>query len=120
MARNVLGGNLESCCTDPMTGFFRTGKCDTNAQDRGMHTVCVEVTQDFLEFARSRGNDLITPAPEYDFPGLQPGDRWCVCVGTVAEALAAGKRPRIVLKATHASVLEFIDKDALMAMAADV
>lgn len=102
-----------------MTGFFRTGKCDTNAQDSGMHTVCVEVTDAFLEFALSQGNDLITPHPEYDFPGLKAGNRWCVCVGTVVDAIAAGKAPRIVLKSTHASVLEFVAKDELMAMAVD-
>lgn len=119
MARNVLGENLESCCNDPITGFFRTGKCDTNGQDVGMHTVCVEMTDEFLQFARDQGNDLITPMPEHAFPGLKPGDRWCVCVGTVVDAIAAGKPPRIVLKATHASVLEFVSKDALLSMSVD-
>jgi uncharacterized protein (DUF2237 family) len=120
MARNVMGGELACCCDDPVTGFFRNGKCDTNAQDTGMHTVCVEVTQDFLEFARSKGNDLITPAPEYGFQGLKPGDRWCVCLGTVVEAIQENRPPRIVLNATHASALEFVSKDQLMALAVDV
>lgn len=119
MARNVLGQDLECCCNDPVTGFFRNGKCDTNGQDRGMHTVCVEMTEEFLQFALDAGNDLITPMPEYQFPGLKPGDRWCVCVGTVVEAIEAGKPPRIVLNATHASVLEFVSKEALLALSVD-
>ncbi|NQU40762.1 MAG: DUF2237 domain-containing protein [Lentisphaerae bacterium] len=119
MARNVFSEELESCCLNPVTGFFRNGKCDTTGQDRGMHTVCVQMTDEFLEFAREQGNDLITPAPEYHFPGLKAGDQWCVCVGTVMEAIAADKPPRINLKATHASVLEFITLDALKACAVD-
>lgn len=119
MARNVLGTDLECCCMDPLTGFFRTGKCDTNAQDAGMHTVCVEVTEAFLQFALSQGNDLITPMAAYDFPGLKPGDRWCVCVGTVMSAIEAGTPPRIVLKSTHASVLEFVTRDTLLSIAVD-
>ncbi len=119
MARNVLGGELECCCMHPLTGFFRNGKCDTNALDTGMHTVCVVISEAFLQFARAQGNDLITPMPEHDFPGLRPGDRWCVCVGTVMEAINAGIAPRICLKSTHASVLEFIPRAELMALAAD-
>ena len=115
MARNVLGGELEICCMDPVTGFYRNGKCDTDGRDRGMHTVCVEMTDEFLTFARDQGNDLITPVPEYDFPGLNAGDCWCVCVGTVMEAISAGKPPRINLKATHSSVLEFISIEDLKA-----
>ena len=120
MARNVLGTELECCCNDPVTGFFRNGKCDTNGLDLGLHTVCVEMTAEFLQFALKMGNDLITPSPDMaSFPGLKPGDRWCVCVGTVVEAIAAGQPPRILLKSRHASALEFIEKDALMAMAVD-
>ncbi|MCE9615976.1 MAG: DUF2237 domain-containing protein [Lentisphaerae bacterium] len=119
MARNVLGSELQCCCNDPVTGFFRNGKCDTNGQDTGMHTVCVEMTQEFLQFAKDQGNDLITPSPDHDFPGLKPGDRWCVCVGTVVDAIENQKPPRIVLNATHASVLEFVTKDTLMSMAID-
>ena len=103
---------------DPITGFFRTGKCDTDGRDEGMHTVCVDMTDDFLEFARSQGNDLITPVPQYGFPGLKAGDRWCVCVGTVMQALEAGRPPRIHLNATHSSVLEFIPLKALEACSA--
>ena len=113
MARNVFGNALECCCMNPVTGFYRNGKCDTDGNDRGMHTVCIQITDKFLKFAKEQGNDLITPAPEYDFPGLQSGDRWCVCVGTVMEAIKANKPPLINLKATHASVLEFIPLETL-------
>lgn len=119
MARNVLGTPLECCCNNPVTGFFRNGQCDTNNQDTGMHTVCAEVTEDFLAFAKACGNDLITPRPEMSFPGLKPGDRWCVCVGTVVEAIRANRAPNIVLNATHASVVEFISRDQLAALAVD-
>ncbi|MEM7394638.1 MAG: DUF2237 domain-containing protein [Verrucomicrobiota bacterium] len=113
MARNVLGGELECCCMNPVTGFFRNGKCDTDGRDHGMHTVCVQITDEFLSFARNQGNDLITPMPQYDFPGLKEGDRWCVCVGTVMQAIEAGLPPRINLNATHSSVLEFIPMETL-------
>lgn len=104
---------------DPVTGFFRTGKCETNAQDVGMHTVCVEVTEEFLDFNAKLGNDLVTPMPEHEFPGLKPGDRWCVCIGAVLEAIRAGLKPRIALNATHASVLEFIPKEQLLSLSID-
>lgn len=113
MAKNVLGGDLESCCMDPVTGFFRNGKCDTNAEDAGMHTICAVVTEEFLAFSKLAGNDLSSPAPEYGFPGLQPGDRWCLCLARWIEAYEADNAPKISLKATHASVLEFIDMDVL-------
>ena len=119
MAANVLGTKLKSCCLDPVTGFYRTGTCDTGFEDRGMHIVCVRVTDEFLEFARSRGNDLITPAAQYNFPGLQDGDQWCVCLGTVLEAIKAGKAPHIILEATHISALEFVDLDVLRQYAID-
>lgn len=119
MARNVLGGELECCCNDPVTGFFRNGKCDTNAEDVGMHTVCVEMTDAFLQFAKSKGNDLITPVPAYRFPGLKAGDRWCVCLGTVLQSIEEGQTPKIVLNATHVSVLEFLTRDQLTALAVD-
>jgi len=106
-ARNVLGGVLEICSLDPRTGFTRTGCCETGAEDYGSHTVCVEVTADFLEFSRNRGNDLSTPRPEYGFPGLQPGDRWCLCAPRWQEALQAGMAPRVVLRATHAMALQY-------------
>ncbi len=119
MARNVLGGDLECCCLEPVTGFYRNGKCDTGGEDHGLHTVCVEVTEEFLEFARSQGNDLMTPMPEYGFPGLKPGNKWCVCVGTVMQAIQAGEPPLIRLRATHVSVLEFLDMEVLKSCAVD-
>ncbi|MEZ5448180.1 MAG: DUF2237 domain-containing protein [Thiolinea sp.] len=98
---NVLGTELEVCGTEPMTGFFRNGHCATGPQDVGSHTVCVRVTPEFLAFSRSKGNDLITPRPEYDFPGLQPGDRWCLCALRWQEAFLAGCAPRVMLRSTH-------------------
>lgn len=109
MAHNVLGGELQSCSTDPMTGFFRTGCCDTGGEDTGVHVVCVRVTTEFLAFSRSRGNDLSTPRPASGFPGLNPGDRWCLCASRWQEALDAGVAPPVVLEATHARALEWID-----------
>jgi uncharacterized protein (DUF2237 family) len=120
MARNVLGGELELCGTDPMTGFHRTGCCDTGGDDVGVHTVCARMTAGFLEFSRRRGNDLSTPRPEFGFPGLRPGDRWCLCASRWAEALAAGVAPPVVLAATHARTLEWIDLADLRRHAADV
>jgi uncharacterized protein len=107
MARNVLGGELESCSIDPLTGFYRTGCCETGGDDTGVHTVCAEVTQEFLRFSSERGNDLSTPRP--GFPGLRPGDRWCLCAGRWAEALLAGVAPPVVLEATHARTLDWVD-----------
>jgi hypothetical protein len=109
MARNVVGGELETCGTDPMTGFHRDGCCDTASDDAGVHTVCAVVTEEFLRFTRGRGNDLSTPRPELGFPGLKPGDRWCLCASRWAEAHAAGVAPPVVLAATHARSLEFVD-----------
>jgi len=109
MAYNVLGEPLVACSMEPRTGFFRTGKCDTCADDQGMHTVCIRVTDAFLEFSKERGNDLSTPIPEYDFPGLQEGDYWCLCLMRWIEAYEAGLAPQVKLEATHASVLEFVD-----------
>lgn len=113
MATNVLGGELLPCSTDPMTGYFRNGKCDTCADDVGMHTVCIEATEEFLAFSRNAGNDLSTPVPVYGFPGLKPGDHWCVCLSRWVEAYEAGFAPKIDLRATHISALEFIDLDVL-------
>jgi uncharacterized protein len=104
-ARNVLGSPLETCSIRPMTGFFRNGCCDTGPQDAGHHTVCVVTTAEFLDFSKSRGNDLSTPLPEYGFPGLKPGDRWCLCAPRWQEAFAAGQAPRVVLRATHEGAL---------------
>jgi uncharacterized protein len=119
MAKNVLGTDLAECSRDPLTGFFRDGKCNTCGEDTGMHTVCVQVTAEFLEFSRLAGNDLSTPIPEYHFPGLQPGDQWCVCLPRWLEALEAGVAPKLVLKATHISAIEHIDLEVLYANAID-
>jgi len=104
---NVLGGRLESCSINPMTGFFRNGCCDTSAQDFGSHTVCAVMTVEFLKFSKSRGNDLSTPMPEFGFQGLKPGDRWCLCAPRWQEAFVAGQAPRIVLRATHKGALDY-------------
>jgi uncharacterized protein len=117
--RNVLGGQLESCSAQPLTGFFRDGCCNTGPQDVGLHVVCAKVTQAFLEFARRQGNDLITPAPHYGFPGLKAGDRWCVCVGTWRQAYEAGVAPPVVLAATHEETLAVVPLDLLKQLAVD-
>jgi uncharacterized protein (DUF2237 family) len=118
-AKNVLGTDLEVCSVDPMTGFYRDGCCNTGAEDLGMHTVCVEVTDEFLAFSKGRGNDLSTPNEAYEFPGLQAGDRWCLCVLRWKEAFEADMAPRVVLGATHMSVLEFVDLEDLQRYAVD-
>ena len=110
---NVLGDRLEPCSTDPMTGFFRNGACDTCAQDQGSHTVCAVMTADFLAFSRSVGNDLSTPRPEYGFEGLSPGDRWCLCAARFLQAYNAGRAPRVRLQATHRRALDVVPLDAL-------
>ena len=119
MAKNVLGGDLLVCSSDPMTGFFRTGTCDTCGDDVGMHTVCVVMTQEFLEFSKIAGNDLSTPRPELQFLGLRPGDHWCLCLPRWLEALQAGMAPRIVLQATHMSAIEHVSTETLVEHAVD-
>jgi uncharacterized protein (DUF2237 family) len=104
---NVLGGVLEPCSVTPLTGFYRNGCCATGPEDIGSHTVCVVTTAEFLAFSQSRGNDLSTPLPEYGFAGLKPGDRWCLCAPRWQEALRAGAAPRVVLRATEASALDY-------------
>ena len=116
---NVLGEMLELCCSDPMTGFYRNGMCATGPDDHGLHTVCVRVTDVFLEFSRSRGNDLSTPAPQFEFPGLVEGDKWCLCVTRWKEALDHGVAPQVYLKATHISTLEYVDLEDLQSHAAE-
>ena len=118
-AMNVLGGPLDSCSTDPLTGFYRNGCCDTGRDDVGLHVVCVQVTGSFLEYSRSVGNDLSTPAPMYAFPGLKPGDRWCLCAARWQEALDAGCAPSVVLAATHVNALEWVRMDDLVQHAID-
>ena len=105
-SRNVLGEKLALCSIDPVTGFFRDGCCNTSSEDFGSHTVCAVMTAEFLAFSKARGNDLSTPLPQYGFPGLKPGDRWCLCAPRWQEALAAGAAPRVVLRATHEGALE--------------
>jgi uncharacterized protein len=105
-SRNVLGEPLESCSLKPVTGFFRNGCCDTSREDVGSHTVCAVMTADFLAFSKAQGNDLSTPMPEYGFPGLKPGDRWCLCAPRWQEAFAAGQAPRVALRATHEGALD--------------
>jgi hypothetical protein len=117
MAKNVLGGPLETCCLSPRTGFYRTGRCDTGREDLGLHLVCVRVTDEFLAFSREAGNDLSTPHPEFGFPGLVDGDHWCLCVARWKEALDAGLAPPVRLEATHLSALEFVDLADLRAHA---
>jgi uncharacterized protein (DUF2237 family) len=113
MAKNVLGEELETCSTQPLTGFYRDGCCNTGPEDMGRHTVCAIVTAEFLEFSREHGNDLITPAPQFGFPGLKPGDRWCLCLARWLEAYQAGKAPWIVLRATHESVRDKVSMEIL-------
>lgn len=119
-ARNVLGGPLESCSINPMTGFFRNGCCDTSPQDIGSHTVCAVMTAEFLAFSKAAGNDLSTPMPDFGFPGLQPGDRWCLCAPRWQEALDAGRAPRVVLRATHQGALAFCALEDLKKHAIDL
>ena len=119
-SRNVLGERLEVCSLKPMTGFFRNGCCDTSRQDLGSHTVCAVMTAPFLAFSKAAGNDLTTPMPAYGFPGLVPGDRWCLCAPRWAEALRAGTPPQVVLRATHEGALEHCDLDDLKRHAIDL
>ena len=112
-ARNVLGGVLAPCSADPLTGFFRDGCCNTGPGDQGSHTVCAVMTAEFLAFSAYVGNDLSTPRPEFGFPGLKPGDRWCVCAARWAEAQDAGCAPGVVLEATHEAALDLIALDLL-------
>ncbi len=119
MAKNVLGTDLEPCSLDPLTGFLRNGKCDTCGEDVGMHTVCAVMTDEFLAFSKARGNDLSTPIPEYGFPGLSAGDRWCLCLPRWIEAYREGRAPRIHLRATHMSVIEHVPLETLREFAAD-
>jgi uncharacterized protein (DUF2237 family) len=117
MPKNVLGQPLHACCSDPMAGFYRDGFCRTGVDDAGRHTVCALMTREFLEFSRAHGNDLSTPLPAFGFPGLKPGDRWCLCVDRWAEALEAGLAPPVVLQATAEEALEVVSFDDLFAHA---
>jgi uncharacterized protein (DUF2237 family) len=119
-SKNVLGGRLEACSNAPTTGFYRNGCCDTGPEDPGVHAVCTRVTQEFLEFSRRRGNDLSTPVPEFGFPGLRPGDRWCVCAARWQEALESGVAPPVLLRATHEAALAIVSFEDLVEHAIDV
>lgn len=119
-AKNVLGGPLTPCSYEPRTGFFRNGCCDTGPEDRGLHTVCAQMTAEFLEFTAARGNDLSTPQPAFGFPGLEPGDRWCLCATRWNEAYEAGKAPRVVLEATHEATTTVVPLERLMEHGIDV
>src|SRR5450432_4060940 len=113
-ALNVLGGVLQTCCTDPVTGFYRNGRCDTGPEDQGAHTVCVQVTDTFLAFSLAKGNDLVTPMPQWNFAGLKAGDCWCLCAARWKEALDANSAPKIRLAATHEATLEYVSLDELI------
>lgn len=118
--RNVLGTPLQTCCTAPMTGFYRDGRCATGPQDLGLHLVCAQMTTEFLEFSREAGNDLSTPMPEYGFPGLKPGDCWCLCVARWQEALLANVAPPVHLAATHELAIEWVSYEDLKRHALDL
>ena len=117
MAANVRGTELQGCSEDPLTGFYRDGFCNTGENDRGTHVVCAEMTAEFLEYTANRGNDLQTPRPQWRFPGLKPGDRWCLCAMRWEEARRAGMAPPVVLEATHIGALEFVDEHELTSRA---
>ena len=119
-AKNVLGEELELCCVSPLTGFYRDGNCVSGPEDAGTHVVCAEVTEEFLGFTKSRGNDLSTPVPEFNFPGLKPGDRWCLCVTRWREALAAGQAPPVILTASHEAALKYVSLADLKQHALDL
>ena len=119
-SRNVLGGILDICSTQPMTGFFRNGCCDTSAEDVGSHTVCTVMTAEFLAFSKAAANDLSTPHPEFGFAGLKPGDRWCLCAPRWQEALEANAAPRVVLRATHEGALDYCSLADLKQYAVDL
>ncbi len=117
---NVFGEALETCSDKPLTGFFRDGCCNTSDADRGSHTVCIEATQEFLEYSRFRGNDISTPVPEFDFPGVQPGDRWCLCAARWLEAYSYGMAPKVYLRSTHIRALEIVPLEILRQFAIDL
>lgn len=118
--RNVLGEPLQPCCERPVTGFYRDGSCRTGPEDLGLHTVCAQMSAEFLAFSRARGNDLSTPVPAYGFPGLKPGDRWCLCAARWKEAYDAGQAPTVVLASTHEATLEVVPLADLKRHARDV
>jgi uncharacterized protein (DUF2237 family) len=119
-ARNVLGGPLQSCSNDPLTGFLRDGCCNTGPQDPGLHVICARVTKEFLRFSAEQGNDLTTPHPEFNFAGLKPGDQWCLCAERWRDAFELGAAPGVVLMATHEAALNVVSIDDLKKFAIDL
>ena len=117
---NIFNDPLEACSFDPVTGFFRSGCCETSEQDTGSHTVCAIMTEEFLKFSKSKGNDLSTPVPAFDFPGLNSGDRWCLCAARWLEAYEAGSAPSIIARATHRRALEIIPMEAMKEFSLDI
>lgn len=117
--KNVLGGELQSCCTSPMTGFYRDGYCRTGVDDTGRHTVCIVATDEFLAYSKAVGNDLSTPMPQYAFPGIKEGDKWCLCMLRWKQALEDGMAPKVVLESTHAAALTVVTLEDLKAHASD-
>ena len=117
---NIFNEPLEACNLDPVTGFFRSGCCETSEQDTGSHTVCAIMTEEFLKFSKSKGNDLSTPVPAFDFPGLNSGDRWCLCAARWLEAYEAGSAPSIIARATHRRALEIIPMEAMKEFSLDI
>ena len=117
---NIFNEPLEACSFDPVTGFFRSGCCETSEQDTGSHTVCAIMTEEFLKFSKSKGNDLSTPVPAFDFPGLNSGDRWCLCAARWLEAYEAGSAPSIIARATHRRALEIIPMEVIKEFALDI
>jgi len=117
---NIFHESLEECSINPLTGFLRTGCCETNDNDQGTHTVCALMDKEFLQFSFNQGNDLITPMPEYNFPGLKPGDKWCLCANRWLEAFDAGVAPRIFAKATNLKTLDIISMDKIKKFALDI
>ncbi|MDJ0880184.1 MAG: DUF2237 domain-containing protein [Gammaproteobacteria bacterium] len=118
--KNVLGSELQVCSHLPKTGFYRDGSCHTDSQDRVLHTICAVVSDLFLQFSKNEGNDLMTPVPEFDFPGLQEGDCWCLCASRWKEAFENGVAPQVILEATHIKTLEIVDLDILLQYAVDI
>ena len=119
-ARNVLGGPLGECASNPLTGFYRDGCCNSRSDDQGVHSVCALMTAEFLEFSRARGNDLSTPMPDFGFPGLKAGDRWCLCAARWREAFMAGRAPRVVLNSTRERTLDYVSLEDLKKYAIDL
>ncbi|HIP14331.1 MAG TPA: DUF2237 family protein [Sulfurimonas autotrophica] len=117
---NVLGGFLEPCSLDPLTGFYRTGTCKVTPENQGMHAVCIYATKEFLEYSKKTGNDLSTPMPKYNFPGVKPGESWCLSGPRFAQAVKDGKAPPIFIHATHQAILKLVDLDTLKSLAIDL